>query len=198
MSMERYVILSVISATLAIAVGLVACDRAGTRQNAEAILSDNFKTVVATAPRDGYTPYWLGQEFEAGGQQFRGPFTSVIGHEVPGGGVSTDYDALSGMSLTITSYSPAAWAQSSVRTSALQQGATSAPVTSGAHDAELLRIPFHGRLLGLTVVFHLGETVVVAATSADGSHLDATPNPNPLVDEPTLLSVLTQLRPYPQ
>jgi hypothetical protein len=196
--MRRYAhLFSMISIMLAIGVPLASCHDAITRQDAETILFDNFKTVVPTAPGDGYTPYWLGREFEAGGQQFRGPYTSAIELKVPGGGVSTDYDAEKG-TLTITSYSQAAWAQSPLNKSPLPQAAITAPVTAGAHAGKLIRVPLRGRPNLLEVVFDLGETVVVATTFVDASHPNATPNPNPLVDEATLLAVLAQMPPYPQ
>ncbi len=55
---------------------------------------DNFKRVVATADKDGYTPYWLGREFTAGGFTFHGPYVSDLpGAKVEGGGVDMDYSA---------------------------------------------------------------------------------------------------------
>jgi hypothetical protein len=70
---------------------------------------------VATAPQDGYTPYWLGRGFVAGGLTFTGPYTADFAEEVEGGGSWGVYIAKVGkqgaVTLSVRSYSAAAWAR---------------------------------------------------------------------------------------
>lgn len=185
---------TIVCSVLTIGLLLAACGGPITHQDAEATLYDNFRTVVATAPGDGYTPYWLGRQFEAGGQQFRGPFTSVIGHEVPGYGVSTDYDSITGTFVTITSYSPTAWNENKARTPI---GSSSRAVTVAAHDALLTTTVEQQSVAAQRLDVQMGQTHVVAVTYAL-QPLTPAGNANPLVDEQTFLSVMQQLRPYPQ
>ncbi len=45
---------------------------------------------------------------------------------------------------------------------------------------------------------HLGQTWVLAEAGASGAATPGGPDANPLIDEQTFLSVMQQLRPYPQ
>ncbi|HEX5478187.1 MAG TPA: hypothetical protein VFY79_00555 [Dehalococcoidia bacterium] len=164
---------------------------------------DNYRTVVASASRDHYTAYWLGYGFTAGGLQFNGPITGDFAYDVPGGGVTAEYSADLNAShaavvLTLTCYGPAAWSNWQALHPHANDGATRTPVTFGTRRATLVTAPFAGHPNYFAVEFHLGETTVLARTSIDAGHPNATPNPNPLVDVQTLLAVLANLRPYPQ
>jgi hypothetical protein len=48
------------------------------------------------------------------------------------------------------------------------------------------------------LIVHVGETTVLAQAKTGRSATPEGPDVNPLVDEATFLSVLEQLRPYPQ
>src|SRR5438477_8233438 len=67
---------------------LGACSALGTGARDQAY--KNFLTAVAKAPQDGYTPYWLGRECEAGGLTFTGPSVPDFCAYVEGDGVSMD------------------------------------------------------------------------------------------------------------
>jgi hypothetical protein len=196
--MGRYVLLIVIFVSCA---GLSACAGPLNEQQQKDQLYDQFKTAVATASQDGYTPYWLGTSFKAGGLEFQGPFTAVIAHEVSGGGVSTDYDADAPgggiASVNITSYSPGAWS----RVSAAFKTEPASAVRVAGHDARYSTSSIPSRpVLEVSVTIQFGATTVVAYVNSLGSAHAPTPGPdlNPLIDEQTLLSVLQHLRPYPQ
>ena len=50
---------------------------------------ENFKTAIASADTDGYTPYWLGRGFTAGGLTFAGPYVGDLTVEKVQGGVAS-------------------------------------------------------------------------------------------------------------
>ncbi|HEX5480361.1 MAG TPA: hypothetical protein VFY79_11650, partial [Dehalococcoidia bacterium] len=104
---RRKRLLSALSGLLLIAFGS-GCLRSGvTHQH----FVNNYKTVAASASADHYTPYWLGYGFSAAGVQFKGPGTGDFAYVVPGGGVIAEYAPESGAGLlTLTCYSPKAWA----------------------------------------------------------------------------------------
>jgi|CXWL01.1.fsa_nt_gi hypothetical protein len=153
----------------------------------------NFQTAVASADADGYTPYWLGREFEAGGMTFKGSHVSDYGGEIEGG-LNTNYIDVSedGLGILITLYGPDAWARNR---DAIENSpnSTSRPLQIAGRDATLMQL---GRFNKAAVVY-FDDTVVVASVSGS-TFLTPQPEPNPLVDEATFLAVLENLRPYPE
>ena len=163
---------------------------------------DNFKTVVATADKDGYTPYWLGRGFQAGGLEFRGPFAGDIGFStgITGGGAQFDYYATlvpghGAVTLSISLYSPQAWAQSP-RNHPAPPGASQGAVTVGIHGGQLVTVRDSIGVARYLEV-QLGATVLFAIVNQSIPQTPG-PDPNPLADEATFLAVMQNLRPYPQ
>jgi hypothetical protein len=166
----------------------------------------NFQRAVAKAPQQGYTPYWLGRSFEAGGLTFNGPFVADFGDEVSGGGLSASYDAdltsipRGVVELSLQFESPAAWARDEPLVAHPRDpGAQSSTVQLLGQDATLWSIPGGTRPVNqLQVVLQFGTTTVIVRGESGGPAKPGSPDVNPLVDEATLLSVLAHLRPYPQ
>jgi hypothetical protein len=158
---------------------------------------DNFKTVVASAPRDGYTPYWLGREFTANSLMFRGPYVDDF-TDVLGGGAQFHYDAtvpgVGPVDLMILVFSERAWVQSPLNRPPTP-GARQTAVVVGTHAGQLTTFPGPaGMPEGLLLELRLDTTTVLAIVPASFP----LPNPNPLIDEQTFLDVMQNLRPYPQ
>lgn len=163
----------------------------------------SFQTAVARAPKDGYTVYWLGRSFTAGGLTFTGP--EVSGTEaggLPGGGVDFSYNPPgSGAGLNISLLSDAAWQRARGRVER----------TPGSAGWQTKQVMFLGRpavlqwasagtrpLDVLALILTLGDTHIVAGTSATGPLTPGGPDTNPLIDEQTFLSIMQQLRRYSQ
>ena len=165
---------------------------------------DNFKTVVASAEQDGYTPYWLGRGFQAGGLEFRGPFAGDIGFStgITGGGAQFAYYATFDPSrfagdLTLILFSEHAWAQSP-QNRPPPPGAAQRAVTVGGNTGTLTTASDPaGMPGGMILQLQLGATTILAVVP----HLvprTPGPDPSPLADEATFLAVMQNLRPYPQ
>lgn len=161
---------------------------------------NNYRTSVASSGQDAYIPYWLGQEFNAGGLSFRGPFADDFGSTVPGGGVRFHYKATlppgtGAVDLAITLFSERAWDLAKSRYDVpgeehvLIAGHSASLSSSSAGDRPV-------NVLGVTL--HVDGTTVVAEAHSGGAATPGGPDVNPLVDEQTFLSVLQNLRPYPQ
>ncbi len=164
---------------------------------------DNFKTAVANADQQGYTPYWLGREFVAGGLTYKGPDVADFGDEVDGGGVSMGYSARlarGGVSLNMSLYSRDAWSRAEVAgISRVGANASVRTVTVAGHTGTLVVIPSGTPgVRAIQLVLRLGETVVRASVPFTISATPGGASPDPLSDEATFLSVMQQLRPYPQ
>ena len=158
---------------------------------------DNFKTVVAKGPSEGWTPYWLGRSFEAAGVSFTGPSVADFGDEVDGGGVIMSYRAdrpAVTFSFHISLFSSFAWADAlkhglggvaagATQTTAQIAGAT-ATVTSGPDSRE-----------GVRIDVDLGNTHVLARV---GPTFAGSTDINTLNDRDVFVAVLQHLRPYPQ
>jgi hypothetical protein len=192
--MKCYVLSLLFFGLAGIAITLSACNSPMTLPEAEDHLYGNFKTVVATAPEDGYRPYWLGRGFDAGGLRFKGPFTADFAEEVEGG-VSTDYVADNSGVLNLTSYSPPAWERAEARGTPF--GSAMRPVTVAGRPAVLTTVTERGSVGQLRLDLEIDHTHVRAIAQAVVM-LTPGPNQNPLVDERTFLEVLSHLRPYPQ
>lgn len=188
---------------LVVAIALARCSGGGAPEapSRESVFSD-FKTVVASADRDGYTPYWLGREFTAGGLVFQGPITSDLPGQVAGGGVRMEYNAdlaLRGsagvVGLEVTVYSPAAWEKAR----STQDGSATKYVRVAGQEAKLFLIAAGTRPVAqarLLLVF--GNTTVLAIAGSGGPEAAGGPDVNPLIDETAFLAVMQNLRPYPQ
>jgi len=164
----------------------------------------SFLTAVAKAPDDGYSVYWLGREFQAGGLTFKGPEVGDFGDEVVGGGVGFDYEARlpdkGGVSLRVTLYSPAAWEQITDRRSRGVQPRLEVEHTEVAGRSAELKTNFYspGVAGARILMVDMSGTVVEATT---GSYVAATPGgqqPNSLMDAQTFLGVMQNLRLYPE
>ncbi len=153
---------------------------------------NNFKKAVEDAKADGYTPYWLGKRFEAGGLTFEGPYVDDFFDGLSGGGVSFAYAASvapSGLvTLDFAEYSPAA----SSEVSAFYARQPGRDVTVAGLSAKLMPAREGVRRL----VVQAGDTMILVRTHAMGSTGGS--DRNPLFDGETLLAVMENLRPYPQ
>lgn len=179
----------------------------------------NFLAVATQAPSQGYTMYWLGRSFTAGGLTFKGPAVPDFGAGQEGG-VEFSYNAPGGAGLDIAVLSDAAFAHPAPTPAR----ATTKTVTILGRPAELQSAAAGTRPVNVLILpFSLGNTHVVASVHSGGAvtpsgpdvnlhvwsateqrFVTATaiprgPDVNPLVnDEQMFLSVMQQLRPYPQ
>lgn len=163
--------------------------------------SANWKTALANAASEHYTLYWLGLDFSVQGVRLTGPIVSDFSSDDQPSLIEVGYlpegliDRTSRTaSLSLTELSRARWEQSG---SDLVSGAARPVLVAGA-AAQLynnLGIPKRPDG-GLRVIIDFGATVVVAdvkvLNGAGGKDL------NVLTDETAFLSVLQNLRPYPQ
>jgi hypothetical protein len=163
----------------------------------------NFRETVASAEEDGYTPYWLGRGFPAGGLSFEGPYVAE-GDEVTGGGVESSYEAVTPdgkgiVVLDVYSFSPSAWERRQQTRGSVAPGAPSTNVELFGQETKLWAIPAGTRPVNnLFLVLQFGDTTVQVVSSAGGAPVEGGPDVNPLVDEATFLSVVEKLRPYPE
>jgi len=165
----------------------------------------SFLTAVAKAPDDGYSVYWLGREFQAGGLTFKGPSAddSRISAFSGGGGVEFGYgshiDGLGGVSLDIYLYSPNAWA--GVKDSQLpaHEARRGQDLTIAGARAQMFALADGTRPVNQRRLYvMLKGTMVVVIAASGGPATPGGPDVNPLIDEQTFLSVVRNLRPYPQ
>jgi hypothetical protein len=160
---------------------------------------DNFKTVVANAPNEGWTAYWLGKSFQAGGLEFNGPYVADFGDELTGGARATYAAPPSGPILSLFLYSEAGWREARQQYSTKPVGNVSRHVTIAGVAATIESSPGGTRPVNvITAYVPLGNTMVVAVANSGGSATPGGPDVNPLIDEQTFLDVLQHLRPYPQ
>jgi len=179
----------------------LACDIVGD----DAPDPEAYRTPVAQAQAAGLTPYWLGPEFSAGGLSFdfiEGTFPQgVAGVRV--NGLQLSYLARDGYTVRATAdvltFSKTQWATAAdrVRYPAGVTGVTRKNVTVGGRHAELISMPLGARPVNSRqLIIEFDDAVVLGQTTAvlanDGRQI------NPLIDEQTFLSVMEQLRPYPQ
>lgn len=160
----------------------------------------NFKKAVGQSKSEAWTPYWLGRRFQAGGLTFIGPAVGDDQEELTGGGLSYTYNALnSGPGLEVRLYSRGAWQQAQHLYAVKPVGNVPRDVTIAGHPGVIEASPAGTRPVNAVVAYvQLGDTMVVVVANSGGSPTPGAPDINPLIDEPTLLSVLTHLRPYPQ
>jgi hypothetical protein len=155
----------------------------------------NYQTAVAQAPKQGWTAYWLGRSFQAGGMTFKGPAVADFGDEIPQGGIAASYNAGTAGELEISVFSAPAWSAalrsgfggrlvgSEQQTTGIA-GAT-ATVTSG---------PTHNE--GVRIDIDFGDTHVLARVGPTFALNGEDVNPINNVD--AFIAVLQHLRPYPQ
>jgi hypothetical protein len=165
---------------------------------------ENFKDRVEEAEAEGWDPYWLGMEFHAGDLVFRGPSVDDFGSEVDGGGVNFHYTARlpdegGGVGLTIILYSPSAWERARATQGGSAPGTERTFIDFLGEEAEVLLTPAGTRPVGQAALrVQLGDTMLVAVAGSGGSPSPGAPDLNPLVDKETFISVMQQLRPYPE
>ena len=180
------------------AVGLAACTRTTPPDSAQVdeIAYGNFRTAVASVPNRQFQVYWLGREFTAGAIVFRGPYFVPIGGVVNNNRLDIEYSA----GLTIRLYSQSAWATAAPtieHPSAHESKRRS--VVVGGRSAVLLTGSVPGRPINYQqLIIDFGDTVVTVVAGSGGAATPGGPDSNPLIDEQTFLSVMEQLRPYPQ
>jgi len=189
--------------TLAACMLLLACTDSGRADDQD---YQNFLTLARRAPDEGYTMYWLGRQFEAGGLTFTGPSVSDYGLEDPGS-VNMSYDApvlggRGGVSFQIFLFSPAAWhVEEAAGRARLPSNLATKTVTVAGHSATLTELPrtvFNGAAAGFELQADLGGTFLRVQATRAGSPTPGAAQLNPLIDEQTFLAVLQNLRPYPQ
>jgi len=164
-----------------------------------------WKSAVAAANAAGLPVYWLGRSFEAGGVEF-----STLESQFPAGirgvalqGIEMSYfrqPEFKGR-LDLNTYSQSDWSRVAARFGREGgPGQARRTVTVAGHSAELISTPAGTRPVnGLSLVVDFGGYIAVAETSAVSSgNASSVPDRNPLLDEETFLSVLEELRPYPQ
>jgi hypothetical protein len=180
-----------------------------------------FLRDVKTMQDMGLPVYWLGREFAAGGETFRGPYGVGFGGEVTGGGIRMSYDAwpegtpFEGptLSLDLTVYSLAAWEGVRERMTnphllPTEGKVTRRTVTVAGRGGELFMIPAGTRPLNLLMlVLPFDKAIVVAEAHSGGPMtpapdlftLPSGPDWSPFVNDPNLLvKVMDDLRPYPE
>lgn len=178
---------------------------AATAFGCESLTPDNFATAVARSDEDGYTVYWLGEQFEAGGLTFKGPEVSNFGLDVPGGGVEADYvaDVAGGgqTNLALYAFSEEGWRLRLAAVGGLiHNGDVSRSVRVAGFEATLVVRPGPPTRDAddLLLAIDVGDTMVLASAGSGGSPAPGEPDYNPLVDEATFLAVMENLRPYPE
>jgi hypothetical protein len=163
---------------------------------------ERYKTAVARAERAGLQAYWLGPQLDVGGEPFNA-IEGIFPEGIAGVGVQgvqlayLNLDEFRGR-LDITTLSPADWAaaRDAVR-SPEQPPVTTIDTVVAGRQAELISIRLDGPdLTGLKLVIDYGDSFVIAETSA--LIVEGGDNVNPLLDEATFLSVVENLRPYPE
>jgi hypothetical protein len=189
---------------VSVAVGIASACQSGDYASAKQKDYDRFVAAAASAPSDGYAPYWLGREFRAGGLTFRGPGVGGIGDDVEGGGLEANYSAEvlkdSYVELQLVMYSPKAWSLAIVRVLNQPEPRRRRKTAQvRGENAELLIVPAGTRPINaLVLIVSFGDTTIQAIASSGGPATPGGPDLNPLIDEATFLSVLQNLRPYPQ
>jgi hypothetical protein len=188
---------------MALALALASCtggkSPAQTPETADEHFFNNFKTAAASAGKDGYTPYWLGREFTAGGFVYSGPYLGDLpGERFDRGGMSVTYSPDSqrgGGSLDLLLYSRAAWEEDRSR----QDGAATKYVTVAGQSAKLFVLSAGTRPVNqLRLLLTFGDTTVLAIAYSGGAVTPGRPDVSPLIDEQTFLNVMQNLRPYPR
>ncbi len=169
-------------------------------QVADEHFANNFRTAEAKAKDLGYTLYWLGPQFTVSDVVSKGPFVHDLRPDDVPGIVEVQYSRDGPLStttrdaeLTLLEISPTEWQR--VKDSAYTPGGTSVLVAGKQSQFYSLPDP-NTKITTLRVVVDFGPTVLVAeATSLlSAGKVDL----NLLTDEQTFLSVLQNLRPYPQ
>ncbi len=162
----------------------------------------NFQTAVASVPDKQYQVYWLGREFRAGSLTFRGP-------EIPDFGAAANRDSMyvsygarlsrGGVGLELSLLSPVGWESARGSYGSTPPGATSRQIMVAGSPATIIVIPAGTRPVNeLRLIVHFRTTTVLVIATAGGAATPGGPDVNPLIDEETFLSVMQQLRPYPQ
>ena len=134
----------------------------------------NYKDVIASSEKDGYTPYWLGREFTAGDLLFTGPHIAER-DEIVGGGARSTYAGVvkeldGSVQFELSMYSPQAWElERSRHTGASPAGTVTRMVEVDGHQGTLSLIPAGTRPINAArLVLNIGDTTIVAVGYAGG------------------------------
>jgi hypothetical protein len=159
-------------------------------------VDSRFVERAEAAESEGWTPYWLGTSFDAGGFVFAGPNVPDFA-VVDDGGVSYQYVAPQepiAFELNIVLWSRDAWADARG-----SREFTGKPVEIAGMPGQLLPVLAPGGgVLQLQVLLEADDTVIDVTTRQAGIDPASGRDRNPLMNEATLVSVLGELRPYPE
>jgi hypothetical protein len=153
----------------------------------------NYQTAVAQAPKQGWTAYWLGRSFEAGGMTFKGPSVPDFG-QVGDGTVTMSYDSGAHGDFYISLFTTAVWRDQAAKGSdGMAPGATRVAITIAGAPATVTTGPVHNE--GVRIDIDYPDTHVLARVGPSFGENNVDVNK---LDEQTLLAVLQHLRPYPK
>ncbi|MEX1254406.1 MAG: hypothetical protein WEE64_08690 [Dehalococcoidia bacterium] len=172
---------------------------------ASALESESFLTPVAEAREAGIEPYWLGEEFEAGGLRFivhpTADLTDAADSRYPG--LSLDYFARTAKGSARTGvemYSKAGKGPQIMldRTRAVA-GVSVEELQLAGWPANLVTVPLPPRPVNKLWLFvDAGDTVVIVQANSGATGVPGT-DPNPLIDKDLLIQVVAEnLQPIPE
>jgi hypothetical protein len=175
------------------------------RSPPDVLAGADFAEPVEDARAEDVTVYWLGQEFDAGGQRFIlypvADFTDDDDSRYPG--LSFDYFAAAGGGGTVRTgfemYSKAgSGSQIMLDRAAAVQGASAEEVTVGKWSSTLFTLPSPSRPVNKLYLFvDFGDTMVIVQASSGRTGVLGT-DPNLLIDKDLLIQTVAEnLRPYP-
>jgi hypothetical protein len=164
---------------------------------------DAYLTPVAQARANGVQPYWLAQSFEAGGDTF-----SYIEGQYPEGisgvraaGLKLDYFTADGElgAVTIQTFPTDEWLSAEAAVRARRGEADRSDVHVAGVTAELITYSSPTRPINAyKLIIETPDSGIVVSASSGGSVSPGAPDVNPLIDYETFLSVMENLRPYPE
>jgi hypothetical protein len=160
----------------------------------------NFVNAIQQADEVGYTPYWLGRNITYEGVTFLGPSMPDFGGEIEGG-IGFTYDApleSGGGSIDIVLVGDASWDKSPFSQPVRDSGVTAKKVIVAGAAGTLMFIPGGTRPINATRLYlDIGDTHLVATAHAGSDPSPGITDSNPLIYEAAFLSVMQNLRPYP-
>jgi hypothetical protein len=170
---------------------------------------DDYPEAVATAQANGVEAYWLGPSFEAAPLQFD-TIESVYPQGAAGvsaRGLQLKYLAIREdtadqytvrAALDLKTFLPDEWreVESAVRQPKSGLRLTWEPVSVGGSAASIAGVSLDGIENGWLLIVPRGQSVVYATVASSIS--DGGTEANPLMDREVFLSVMENLRPYPE
>ncbi|MEX1253539.1 MAG: hypothetical protein WEE64_04285 [Dehalococcoidia bacterium] len=195
-------------ATCGLALAAVACN--GTlgggdspEPPASALESETFLAPVEDARALGIEPYWLGQEIEAGGIQFKASGVARVYGDEEDARLNMQYSGDVGngfVGLGLDSYATRGSSFRERMNQALAEpGATSEAVRVGNHQGTLVVLPGGRRPVNtLLLLVSVDEATVVVWAKAGSTGVPGTDG-NPLIDKDLLIQVVAEnLQPIPE